>query len=179
MVICTFTAARKPALCSRYTPLTPPVRPTSRLLLYLHLLSIFLSAHSTLSPVSSQLVFFSFLFFKRRQRWGGKFSPSSHQLAIMPEKLPNESTADERKKWDKLLFINTQRGERFAYVGIVCVWACVCACVCVYCSVCVFQLFLRGFKQAGKSFHLHIRQTTKYFSSLANALIEYIWLLKS
>ncbi len=114
MVICTcdFTAA-----CNLCTP--PSLEPTSRLLLLLHYLSIFLFAPSTLFPLLFQLVL-------RRQQRGGKFSPSSHQLAITPEKLLNESTADEREKWDKLLFINTQTGKRF----------CMCMCVCVF--VCVF-----------------------------------------
>ncbi len=119
MVICTrdFTAT-----CNLRTP--PSLPPTSCLLLLLRLLSIFLFAPSTLFPLSFQLVF-------RRQRRGGKFSPSLHQLAITPEKLPNESAADEREKWDKLLFINTQRGERFA-----CVCLCVCVCVLYVCFSC-------------------------------------------
>lgn len=70
---------------------------------------------------------------------GGKYSPSTRQLAIAPEKLANENTADEREKWDKLLFINTQRGERF---------------VCV--SVCVF---LRGVLKANNCL-IYISQKT-------------------
>lgn len=95
-----------------------PLQPTSCLLILFRLLFIFLFAPSILFPLSFQLVL-------RRQQRGGKFSPSSHQLVSTPEKLQNESTADEEKKWDKLLFINTQRGERFAYV-------CEFVCVCVY-----------------------------------------------
>lgn len=99
-----FTAA-----CNLRTPLH--LQPTSCRLLLLHLLSIFLFAPSAPFCLSFQLVL-------RRQQWGGKFSLSEHQLAITPEKLANESTADEREKWDKLLFINMVRGE-------------VCVCVCV------------------------------------------------
>lgn len=132
MVICTHEFTATCNLCSSPTPL----QPTSCLLLYLHVLSISLFAPSTLFALLFQLVL-------RRQRQGGKFSPSSHQLAITPEKLPNESIADERKKWDKLLFINTQRGKRVAYVGIMC--------VCVYC-MCVKIVLKRGFKQAENFF---------------------------
>lgn len=115
MVIYTrdFTAA-----CNLRT--SPHLQPTSCLLLLLHLLSIFLFAPSAPFALSFQLVL-------RRQQRGSKFSQSAHQLAITPEKLANESTADEREKWDKLLFINTQRG----------------VCVCVP---------KRGFKQAKKCF---------------------------
>lgn len=33
------------------------------------------------------------------------------QLAITQEELANGSVADERRKWDGLLFMNTTRGE--------------------------------------------------------------------
>lgn len=114
MIICThgFTASS-----NLLAPLAP-LQPTSCLLLLFQPLSIFLFPLSFLFSLSFQLVL------RKRQR-GGEFSPSSHQLATTTEKLQNESAADEEQKWDKLLFINTQRGERFAYV---------CECVCVCCS---------------------------------------------
>lgn len=59
--------------------------------------------------------------FLRRQQQSGEFLPSTHQLALTPEKLANESVADEKEKWDEHLFINTESGERF-----------VCVCLCVF-----------------------------------------------
>lgn len=121
-----------------------PLEPTLCLLLVFHLLSIILFPLSILFSLSFQRVL------KRRQR-GGRFSPSSHQLATTTEKLPNESAADEEQKWDKLLFINTERRE---------------VCICVLLCVCMYSMYV---------VHLHMWQIPQPFNSLAIGLINHIW----
>lgn len=94
-----FTAAhlQRSASPATYLPSSPPPPPSCH---------FSLCSHGPAPPLVPAC-------FKEGSRKAGrqKFSLSKHQLAITPEELANRSTADERQKWDRLLFINMVRGE--------------------------------------------------------------------
>lgn len=110
-----FTAAHllRSASPATYLPSSPPPPPSCH---------FSLCSHGPAPPLVPAC-------FKEGSRKAGrqKFSLSEHQLAITPEELANRSAADERQKWDRLLFINMVRGEVCVRVPVSeCVRACTC-----------------------------------------------------